>query len=87
MRFGNTVDFVVDIPDRMLDIHIPTLIFQPIIENSLLHGILEKESKTGTIVLTGWMESDAAVIMISDDGVGIPAEKLFHSSQPKRKNS
>lgn len=76
MRFGNAVDFVVDIPDSMLDIHIPTLIFQPIIENSLLHGILEKESKTGTIVLTGWIESDAAVIMISDDGVGIPPEKL-----------
>ena len=76
MRFGNAVDFVVDIPDSMLDISIPTLIFQPIIENSLLHGILEKESKAGTIVLTGWMESEAAVIMISDDGVGIPQEKL-----------
>lgn len=76
MRFGNTVDFVVDIPDSMLDIKIPTLIFQPIIENSLLHGILEKESKTGTIVLTGWMESEAAVIMISDDGVGMTQEKL-----------
>ncbi len=76
MRFGNTVEFVVDIPDSMLDIHIPPLIFQPIIENSLLHGILEKESKTGTIVLTGWMESEAAVIMISDDGVGISQEKL-----------
>lgn len=76
MRFGNTVDFVVDIPDSMLDIPIPTLIFQPIIENALLHGIYEKESKTGTIVLTGWMETDAAVIMISDDGVGIEENKL-----------
>lgn len=76
MRFGDAIDFVVDIPDSLLEIQIPTLIFQPIIENSLLHGILEKESKTGTIVLTGWMETDAAVIMISDDGIGIPAEKL-----------
>ena len=72
MRFGNTVDFVVDIPDSMMDIPIPTLIFQPIIENALLHGIFEKESKAGTIVITGWIESDAAVIVISDDGIGIP---------------
>lgn len=76
MRFGNTADFVVDIPDSMMDISIPTLIFQPIIENALLHGILEKESKSGTIVITGWIESDAAVIIISDDGVGIPQSKL-----------
>ena len=72
MRFGNTVDFVVDIPDSMMDIPIPTLIFQPIIENALLHGIFEKESKAGTIVITGWIESAAAVIVISDDGIGIP---------------
>lgn len=76
MRFGNAIDFVVDIPDSLLEIRIPTLIFQPIIENSLLHGILEKECKTGTIVLTGWIEADAAVIMISDDGVGMSQEKL-----------
>ena len=76
MRFGDMIDFVVDIPDSMLDIQIPTLIFQPIIENSLLHGILEKESKTGSIVLTGWIEDESAVIVISDDGVGIPPEKL-----------
>lgn len=76
MRFGGMIDFVVDIPDSMLDIHIPTLIFQPIIENSLLHGILEKESKTGSIVITGWLEDEAAIIMISDDGVGIPSAKL-----------
>lgn len=44
--------------------------------NMLLHGIFEKEIKAGTIVLTGWIESDAAVIVISDDGVGIPAAKL-----------
>lgn len=76
MRFDNGIDLVVDIPDSLLDHRIPRLTFQPIIENSILHGILEKESKRGTIVLTGWEEDGATVILISDDGVGIPPEKL-----------
>ena len=46
------------------------------VENSILHGILEKEDKQGTIVLTGWMENNTIVLLISDDGVGIPPEKL-----------
>ena len=45
-------------------------------ENSILHGILEKESKSGTIVITGWMENEDVVLLVSDDGVGIPPDIL-----------
>ena len=34
------------------------------------------KNKTGTIVLTGWIEGTSIVLLISDDGVGIPSEKL-----------
>lgn len=78
MRFHNRIDFLVDIPDYLMDSPIPILTFQPVVENSILHGILEKESKAGTIVLTGWAEEDALVILISDDGVGIQEDKLEH---------
>ena len=40
------------------------------------YGILEKPSKSGTIVLTGWMEDGDIVLLISDDGVGIAPDKL-----------
>lgn len=76
MRYNDGIDFVVDVPDYLMDYHIPKLTFQPVVENSILHGLLEKEGKEGTIVLTGWLEDDAVVILISDDGVGIPPEKL-----------
>lgn len=74
MRFHDTIDFLIDIPDILMEYSIPKLTFQPVVENSVLHGILEKENKTGTIVLTGWMDEDDIVILISDDGVGIPKE-------------
>lgn len=76
MRFADNIDFIVDMPDSLMEHAIPKLTFQPVVENSILHGIMEKEEKEGTIVLTGWEEEKGIVILISDDGVGIPPEKL-----------
>ena len=76
MRYHDSISFVSDIPDELMEYQIPKLTLQPIIENSVLHGILEKPDKSGTIVLTGWIEDSSIVLLISDDGVGIPSEKL-----------
>lgn len=76
MRFHDSIDFVSDIPDELMKCQIPKLTLQPVIENAILHGILEKADKSGTIVLTGWMEDGDIVLLISDDGVGIPPDKL-----------
>ena len=76
MRFNNGITYVEDIPDELMEYQIPKLTLQPIVENSVLHGILETPDKTGTIVLTGWMEDSDIVLLISDDGVGISPELL-----------
>ena len=76
MRYHDSISFISDIPDELMEYQIPKLTLQPVIENSILHGILEKPSKSGTIVLTGWMENGDIVLLISDDGVGISPYKL-----------
>jgi len=76
MRFDNGIDFVVDVPDEMMEYRIPRLTLQPVIENCILHGILEKESRKGTIVLTGWIEEGTMILLISDDGIGMSPEKV-----------
>jgi two-component system sensor histidine kinase YesM len=76
MRYDNKIHFTVDVPDNMLEYTIPKITFQPIVENAILHGILGKESKEGNIVITGWLEEDSLVFLISDDGIGIPAHTL-----------
>ena len=76
MRYHDSIEFIPDIPDELMEYQIPKLTLQPVVENAVLHGILEKDSKSGTIVLTGWMEDGDIVLLISDDGVGIPPEKL-----------
>ncbi len=76
MRYHDSIELIQDIPDELSQYPIPKLTLQPVIENSILHGILEKSSKSGTIVITGWLENSDIVILVSDDGVGIPSEKM-----------
>ena len=93
MRFDNGIDFIMDIPDYLMEYSMPKLIFQPLVENSIIHGIMEKEEKTGTIVLTGWIEDEDVILLLSDDGVGIdPAilpcflDGTHHNPQSKGTN-
>lgn len=76
MRYPNSFTFVSDMPDELSNYQIPKLTLQPIVENSIIHGILESDKKTGTIVITGWQEGDSICILVSDDGVGMSAETL-----------
>jgi two-component system sensor histidine kinase YesM len=76
MRYHDSIQWISDIPDELMEYTIPKLTLQPIVENAILHGILEKETRAGTIVLTGWMEGEDLVLLLSDDGVGIPDDIL-----------
>ncbi len=75
MRFNDNISLIIDIPDSLLACSIPKLTLQPLIENAITHGILEKDDRTGTIVIGGWQEdADTVVIQVSDDGQGMTAE-------------
>lgn len=76
MRFENKIDFIIDVPDEIMDYEIPKLVLQPIVENSILHGIFEKESKAGNIVIMAWMEGGDIIFTVSDTGMGIRPERL-----------
>ena len=77
IRFGEKLKVCYEFEKGWdMDFDIPVLSLQPIVENALLHGIMMKEEKKGTILLTGWKEGNDIVFIISDDGAGIPPEKL-----------
>ncbi|WP_027091675.1 sensor histidine kinase [Cohnella thermotolerans] len=74
-RMGDrlTVEFETD--DRALGLPCPRFILQPIVENSILHG-LGKSRRPGRIRVEVRDAADAVVIRLSDNGAGIPEEKL-----------
>lgn len=76
MRFENRILFEVSVPDPLPDYEFPKLILQPIVENSIQHGIMEKPDKAGTIVITGWLEQGYLMLLVSDDGVGMSGEQV-----------
>jgi two-component system sensor histidine kinase YesM len=76
IRFDDAITFIVDIPEELKSLNIPRLTLQPIVENAILHGIREKESQEGCIVITGWDEEDDIYLLVSDDGVGIKEDFL-----------
>ena len=72
-RFGEKLDVIYDIEDN-LDIKIPSLIIQPLVENSIKHGILEGKGCGTVTIRIKKSSSDAVSISIEDDGCGISEE-------------
>jgi two-component system sensor histidine kinase YesM len=75
MRFNNCIRFETALPNEILEHKILKLILQPLVENSILHGILEKEIEAGTIRIYGKIEDGIIQLYVEDDGVGLSAEQ------------
>lgn len=80
-RFREKLRVVRDIDEELLDYKVPVLTIQPLVENAIKHGILPKPGP-GTVQITARMVDDEMVIVVRDDGVGIPEEKLPFVLQP-----
>ncbi len=75
VRFGDKLRFVKEIDPATVDLLVPSMLLQPIIENSIRHGLANKVSG-GTIRVRSQLSEGRLQIVIADDGVGIPEAKL-----------
>ena len=77
-RFGDdNLDIVKEFEDGTLETFIPSMLLQPIVENSLKHGLAPK-LEGGRIHLRTSNREGRLHIEIEDNGVGISEEKLPH---------
>ncbi len=74
-RFGERLRVEKEIDPKSRGARVPPLILQPIVENALRHGIGRRKTG-GTIHIVATCDDDVCQVRISDDGPGIPAEKL-----------
>ena len=75
VRFGDKLQFVKDIDADTLDRLAPSMLLQPIIENSIRHGLSSKVDG-GIIRVRSRLAEGRLHITIEDNGVGIPEGKL-----------
>lgn len=71
VRFGGEkLRVVKDIDPATLQVPVPSMLLQPLVENSIKHG-LEPRIAGGVVTLRSRMEGERLVIEVEDDGVGI----------------
>jgi two-component system LytT family sensor kinase len=75
IRFGDKLRFDKQVEAGTLDELVPSMILQPIIENSIKHGLANK-IEGGTIRLRTWSEDGRLCISIEDDGSGMEQARL-----------
>lgn len=70
VRYRDILDYDIQIPEELYRYKILKLTLQPLVENSLYHGIKNKRGK-GTIYVTGRLEGDKIYLDVKDTGVGM----------------
>ena len=72
-RFTDRLTVHFDVQTETLDVKVPTLILQPLVENAIKHGVARK-SGPGRIQITARRDGDKLWMEVRDDGVGLSQE-------------
>ena len=76
VRYRDILEYDIQIPEELYEYKILKLTLQPLVENSLYHGIKAKRGK-GTIFVTARLEKNKIYIDVKDTGVGMCEDDLL----------
>lgn len=75
VRYRDILTFDIDVQENMMDMRIPKISVQPLVENALYHGIKNKRG-VGKIEIKGEKKYDRIIISVKDNGIGMTKEDL-----------
>ena len=75
VRFSGDIHYEKSIETDISGVYMPSMILQPIVENSVNHGIKEMEGK-GKISLRVYHDGDAVAVSIKDNGIGMTKDMI-----------
>lgn len=76
MRYTNKFDYDIDVDEEALSKNTLKLILQPLVENSIYHGVKNKRQK-GKITIRGRMAEGKVLLEVIDDGIGMDPAKCL----------
>ncbi|MCR4934721.1 MAG: histidine kinase [Lachnospiraceae bacterium] len=75
LRYGDILNDEYDISEETKECQIPKLILQPLVENSIYHGIRLTGEK-GIIKVSSWLEDNKLHITVWDTGIGMTQDTI-----------
>jgi two-component system sensor histidine kinase YesM len=75
VRYGDSFGFYADIDSSLMDIGVPSMILQPIVENAILHGV-HGLPRPGSITVAAERREDSLRIDVRDNGFGMSEDRL-----------
>lgn len=75
IRYGNKIKYSIEIEEEIKENKILKLILQPIIENSIIHGLSQRDYE-GSIKVKIFKEEDKIIVNIFDNGIGIEEKEI-----------
>ena len=82
-RFSKKLELKVKVQENLLSLKVPRILLQPIVENSIVHGLEGRESG-GKVEISISRSNQHVYIQVSDDGIGIEEEKLRQINEELR---
>jgi LytS/YehU family sensor histidine kinase len=73
VRFADRLQLSVDVPEELRAAQVPSLILQPIVENSIKHGI-SKEARGGWIRVSAFRSDGRLTLSVYNDGPSLPED-------------
>jgi two-component system, LytTR family, sensor kinase len=78
VRFGPQLKVDKQIAPKTLDVIVPSMLLQPLVENSIKHGLARKVGG-GRITIRTLARDGHTLIEVVDDGLGMSEERLGHA--------
>ena len=82
-RFSKKLELKVKVQENLLSLKVPRILLQPIVENSIVHGLEGRESG-GKVEISISRSNQHVYIQVSDDGIGIEEENLRQINEDLR---
>ncbi|HHT98449.1 MAG TPA: histidine kinase [Clostridiales bacterium] len=76
MRYDNIVDSDIQVDFKFNNVKIPKITLQPLVENSIYHGLKVKEGKSGKIKLHVEQDENDIIIVLADTGLGMTQDEI-----------
>ena len=85
LKYAGTLKYVIDVSEAVMDVLVPKLTLQPLVENAIYHG-LKNCADNGMISITETHTDSLVVINVEDNGIGFLVSEINNWTPKKQRN-